>query len=155
MSLRDPMEVIKDLSEEYTKLDASDIRRTNLLSSVGGKLRANALNALLENYDMYSKMLEEYSQGTGSMAQEAEKTSKSWEGSMNRLSNTWTKVIGNIANADAIVGAVNGLNSLLSVIDKITGSLGSLGTIGLGAGLLASFKNAGREKCYPSYHICL
>lgn len=37
MSLRDPMEVIKDLSEEYTKLDASDIRRTNLLSSVGGK----------------------------------------------------------------------------------------------------------------------
>ena len=79
MGLRDPMEVIKDLSEEYTKLDASDIRRTNLLSSVGGKLRANALNALLENYDMYSKMLEEYSQGTGSMAQEAEKTAKSWE----------------------------------------------------------------------------
>ena len=79
MSLRDPMEVIKDLSEEYTKLDANDIRRTNLLSSVGGKLRANALNALLENYDMYSKMLEEYSQGTGSMAQEAEKTAKSWE----------------------------------------------------------------------------
>lgn len=38
MSLRDPMEVIKDLSEEYTKLDASDIRRTNLLSSVGGKV---------------------------------------------------------------------------------------------------------------------
>ena len=104
---------------------------------------------------MYSKMLEEYSQGTGSMAQEAEKTSKSWEGSMNRLSNTWTKVVGNIANSDAIIGAVNGLNSLLSVIDKITGSLGSLGTIGLGAGLLASFKNAGREKCYPSYHICL
>ena len=38
MSLRDPMEVIKDLSEEYTKLDANDIRRTNLLSSVGGKV---------------------------------------------------------------------------------------------------------------------
>lgn len=146
MSLRDPMEVIKDLSEEYTKLDASDIRRTNLLSSVGGKLRANALNALLENYDMYSKMLEEYSQGTGSMAQEAEKTAKSWEGSMNRLSNTWTKVIGNIANSDAIIGAVNGLNSLLSVIDKITGSLGSLGTIGLGVGLFAGIKNVGRLK---------
>ena len=104
---------------------------------------------------MYSKMLEEYSHGTGSMAQEAEKTSKSWEGSMNRLSNTWTKVIGNIANSDAIIGAVNGLNSLLSVIDKLTSSLGSLGTIGLGAGIFAGIKNAGREKCYPSYHICL
>ena len=97
---------------------------------------------------MYSKMLEEYSQGTGSMAQEAEKTAKSWEGSMNRLSNTWTKVVGNIANSDAIIGAVNGLNSLLSVIDKITGSLGSLGTIGLGAGLLASFINVGQAKMW-------
>ena len=93
---------------------------------------------------MYSKMLEEYSQGTGSMSQEAEKTAKSWEGSMNRLSNTWTKVVGNIANSDAIIGAVNGLNSLLSVIDKITSSLGSLGTIGLGAGLLAGIQNAGK-----------
>ena len=93
---------------------------------------------------MYSKMLEEYSQGTGSMAQEAEKTSKSWEGSMNRLSNAWTKFVGNIANSDAIIGAVNGLNSLLSVIDKITSSLGSLGTIGLGAGLLAGIQNAGK-----------
>lgn len=148
MSLRDPMEVIKDLSEEYVKLDANDIRRTNLLSSVGGKLRANALNALLENYDMYSKMLEEYSQGTGSMAAEAEKTANSWEGSMNRLSNTWTKTIGHIANSDAIISAVNGLNSLLSVVDKITGSLGSLGTIGLGAGIFAGFKNIGRPKMF-------
>ena len=99
---------------------------------------------------MYEPMLQQYKDGTGSMAKEAEKTSKSWEGSMNRLSNTWTKVIGNIANSDAIIGAVNGLNGLLSVIDKITGSLGSLGTIGLGAGLLASFKGAGRVKiAYP------
>ena len=99
---------------------------------------------------MYEPMLQQYKDGTGSMDKEAEKTANSWEGSMNRLSNTWTKVIGNIANSDAIIGAVNGLNSLLSVIDKITGSLGSLGTIGLGAGLLASFKGAGRVKiAYP------
>ena len=92
---------------------------------------------------MYSKMLEEYSQGTGSMAQEAEKTAKSWEGSMNRLSNTWTKVVGNVANSDAIIGAVNGLNSLLSVIDKLTESLGSLGTIGVIGGGILGAKNAG------------
>ena len=104
---------------------------------------------------MYSKMLEEYSQGTGSMAQEAEKTSKSWEGSMNKLSNTWTKTIGHIANSDAIIGAVNGLNSLLSVVDKITGTLGSLGTIGLGAGLFVGIKNIGKTyKCTDFKIIC-
>ena len=104
---------------------------------------------------MYEPMLQQYKDGTGSMAKEAEKTSNSWEGSMNRLSNTWTKVIGNIANSDAIIGAVNGLNSLLSVVDKITGTLGSLGTIGVIGGGILGAKNAGREKCYPSYHICL
>lgn len=37
-SLRDPMTVLKELSEEYNKLDESDIKRTNLLNSVGGKV---------------------------------------------------------------------------------------------------------------------
>ena len=104
---------------------------------------------------MYEPMLQQYKDGTGSMAQEAEKTSNSWEGSMNRLSNTWTKVIGNVANSDAIIGAVNGLNSLLSVIDKLTESLGSLGTIGLGAGLFAGIKNIGKTyKCTDFKIIC-
>ena len=43
----------------------------------------------------------------------------------------------------------------VKAIDGLVNALTPLGTIGLGAGLLASFKNAGREKCYPSYHICL
>lgn len=145
-SLRNPMEVLKDLSVEYSKLDANDIRRTNLLSSVGGKLRANALNALLENYDMYSQMLEQYAQGTGSMAAEAEKTANSWEGSLNRLSNTWTDTVENIADSDAIITVINGLNGALSVINNITDALGSVGTIGAGIGIAASIKNVGRDK---------
>ena len=43
----------------------------------------------------------------------------------------------------------------VKAIDGLVSALTPLGTIGLGAGLIASFKNAGREKCYPSYHICL
>ena len=99
------------------------------------KYRANALNAILENYSLYEKMLQDYADGTGSMAIEAEKTANSWEGSMNRLSNSWTKTIGHIANSDGIITTINGLNSILSVIDKITGKLGSFGSIGLGASI--------------------
>lgn len=152
-SLRDPMEVIKDLAEEYSKLDANDIRRTNLLSSVGGKLRANALNAILENYDMYEKMLKEYADGTGSMAAEAEKTANSWEGSLNRLSNTWTDTVENIANSDAIIAIINDINGLLSVINNVTDKLGSWGTLGLGAGLFAGIKNVGMANYISSPSI--
>lgn len=51
VSLKEPMQIIRELAEEYVKLDKADARRANLLNSVGGKYRANALNSLLENYD--------------------------------------------------------------------------------------------------------
>lgn len=143
LQTRDAMDVLRDLSVEYNKLEENDLRRTDLLNSVGGKLRANALDAILKNYDMYSKMLDEYAQGAGSMAVEAEKTAKSWEGSMNRLGNTWKDTVENIANSDGIIAAINAFNSLLSVVNNVTDKLGSLGTIGLGAGLFAGFKNVG------------
>lgn len=155
ISLRDPMQILKELSEAYTALDKSDARRANLISAVGGKYRGNQLNALLENWSLYEKMLKDYAEGSGSALEEAMKSANNWEGSMNRLGNTFTKVVNNIVKSDAVITGANGLNSLLSIIDKITSKLGSLGTIGLGAGLFAGFKNAGRVKCNPSQGICL
>jgi len=93
VSLKEPMQIIKELSEEYTKLDRADAKRANLLSAVGGKYRANGLNSLLENYDIYSKMLNEYANGAGSMAVEAEKTAQSWEGRLNSLQNSWDSLV--------------------------------------------------------------
>lgn len=148
VSLKEPMQILKELSKEYTKLDESDAKRANLLSAVGGKYRANALNAILENYDTYEKMLQDYTDGKGSMAEEAEKTANSWEGSMNRLSNTWTSVVNNIADSDGITTGINALNGLLGVVNDLTSSLGSIGTLGLGAGLFAGIKNVGRDKMF-------
>ena len=129
-SLRNPMEVLKELSVEYNKLSEGDIRRTQLLNSVGGKLRATQLDALLRNWDMYEKMLGEYASGGGSMAAEAEKTANSLEGSLNRVSNTWTKLVSNVATSDGLKIGVNSLNGILSVVELLTDKLGTLGTLG-------------------------
>ena len=145
-SLRDPMEVLKDLSEAYSKLNTGDARKANLLDAAGGGINADALEAVLNNYSLYEQMLSQYAQGVGSMAQKAAQTADSWEGSMNRLSNTWTDTIGNIADSDAVITLVNGLNGLLSVINSITAGLGSFGTIGIGAGLFAGLKNIGKRR---------
>lgn len=151
-ALRDPMAVLRELSEEYTKLGSSDARRTNLLDAVGGKTEAEAFNAILENYDMYSQMLTQYADGTGSMAAEAEKTASSWEGALNRLSSTWTETVGNVADSDAVVTTADALNGLLGIINNVTGALGFLGSIGLGAGLFAGIKNVGRDKMFSLIH---
>lgn len=145
-SLRDPMAILHDLAAEYSRLDSGDARKANLLDSVGGGPESDAFQAILENYSLYEEMLQDYANGSGSIAEGNEKIAGSWEGSMNRLSNTWTDTVGNFANSDAIIAAINGLNSLLSVVNMVTDKLGSFGSIGLGAGLFASIKNFGRPK---------
>lgn len=72
VSLKEPMQILKELSAEYTKLDKDDAKRANLLSAIGGKYRANALNAILENWSTYENMLQQYADGDGSMAEEAD-----------------------------------------------------------------------------------
>lgn len=133
VSLRDPMQILKELSAAYTSLDKMDARRANLISAIGGKYRGNQLNALLENWKTYEKMLTDYSNGSGSAMNEAMKSANNWEGSLNRLHNTWVNTVENIANSDAIITVINGTNSLLDVLNKLTSKLGSVGTIGIGA----------------------
>lgn len=149
-SLRSPMEIIKDLADEYSHLTSGDSRKINLLNSIGGGTNAEALDALLDNYDLYSKMTNDYSHGIGSLSSEAEKAADSWEGSLNRLSSTWTGTFNNIIKSDGIASVANSLNFLLTNIRSITDSLGPLGSLGLLAGL----KNVGGDKMFsPSCYL--
>ena len=160
LSLRDPMEVLKELSTEYNKLAKTDRRRTNLLDSIGGELSAEQLDALLSQWNTYETMLKQYTYGTGALAAEAAKNADSWEGSLTRLSNTWTDTMGNIVNSDAVVTAVNSLNGLLSTVNHVTEALGSWGTIGLSVGLFTGIKNVGSPKmsglknCFEIPTVC-
>lgn len=133
VSLRDPMQILKELSKAYTSLDEMDTRRANLINAIGGKHGGDQFNALLENWEVYEKMLVDYSKGSGSAMNEAMKSANNWEGSLNRLHNTWVNTVENMANSDAIITIINGANSLLNVLNKLTSILGSVGTIGIGA----------------------
>lgn len=142
--LRDPMEVLEELSKSYVKLSDTDIRKVNLLNSVGGKLRSTQLDALLRGWEDYKKMLKEFDEGSGSMDVEAKKTANSREGSLKRLSNTWTETIGNIEDSDGVIATVNALNTLLSVVKDLTSALGSFGTFGAIGGMFLN-KKLGRN----------
>ena len=145
------MQVLKELSIEYNKLSETDLKRTNLLNSVGGKLRSTQLDALLRQWSMYEEMLQQYEAGSNSMAREAQKTANSLEGSLNRLSNTWTDTIENIANSESLTNIVNGLNGILTSINNITKTLGGAGSILAGTALFAGLKNVGELLNTPVY----
>lgn len=152
LALRDPMQVLKELSKAYTSLPQDDTRRANLINAVGGKFRGNQLNALLENWDKYEKMLSEYSNGSGSAMDEAMKSANNWEGSLNRLSNTITDITGNFVKSDKVIGGLNGLNTLLQGINAVTKALGGLGTISaVGGGILGAKSLGQRNRCGYSW----
>lgn len=140
-ALKGPMEILKELSVEYEKLDKMGTNGKSLLSFMDDENSSNALKAIVENYDMYEKLLKEYENGSGTMAREAEKTANSWEGSLNRVKNTWTDTVENIADSDAIIALINSFNGLLTVINSITDSIGSFGTLATGTAITAFVKN--------------
>lgn len=118
-TLRNPMEVLKDLSEVYRSLPDDSADKQGLISDLGGKYYANALSALLDNWDIYEKMLNTYASGEGSAMREAMKTADSWQGHLNSLSNTWLEFVSGLANVDAIKGGISFLDGMISSFDKL------------------------------------
>lgn len=100
---------------------------------------------------MFDKMLVDYSEGSGSAMEEAQKSANNLSGSINSLSNSWNELVNTFVNTGEITNAVNVLNNLLQTVTNIVDKLGSFGTIGLGAGLFAGIKNTG--KCRISVRI--
>ncbi|MCM1185236.1 MAG: phage tail tape measure protein [Lachnospira sp.] len=144
LSLRDPMQVLEELSNAYTALEESDPRRAGLTGAFGGG--DSGLRALLENWSLYEKMLDDYASGGGSAMEAAAKSADDWEGSVNRLGNTFAKVMGNLVHSDAVTTAADALNGLLSPVDAVTAKLGPLGAVGLAAGLSAGVRNTGKRR---------
>ena len=153
--LRNPIEILKDLAKTFNSLDEKDPLRAEILTNIGGKYQATKLAALLQNMDMFDKMLVDYSQGSGSAMEEASKSANNLQGRLNALSNSWTEFVNSVVQSDTLKTGVNILNELVQGVTKLTSSLGSLGTIGLGAGLFAGIKNIGKTyKCTDFKIIC-
>lgn len=137
--MRNPIEVLEDLAKVFNELEESDPLRTEILTNIGQKYQANKLSALLSGWSDYEKMLVDYSEGTGSAAKEAEKSANNWEGSLNKLSNTWTGFIQNFANSNMITSGLQGVAGIIKAFDTIISKAGTLETVvGILGGGLAS-----------------
>ena len=125
-TLRNPIEVLKELAEVYNSLPDNSAEKQGLISDLGGKYHANALSSLLSRWDLYEKMLGEFSQGAGSALEEAEKTADSWEGRLNSLSNTFTSFVNVITNKDTILNGISFFDRLIQGAETLTDAIGEI-----------------------------
>ena len=149
-TLRNTMDVLRDLAEVYNSLPDNSAEKQGLIADIGGKYHANALSALLSRWDMYEKMLGEFSQGAGSALEEANKTADSWEGRLAQLQNSWDSFVNSITNKSAVKGGVSFLDNTIQAFEKLTDSVGALPVLlaTINASMSALNKNFGITQIY-------
>ena len=145
-NLRTPIEILEDLAKTYNSLDEKNPLKSKITTNIGQKYHANQLAALLTGWDDYKKMLQDYSEGAGSAEKEAEKSANNISGSLNKVTNSWNKLIADLSNDEAIINIIDTFRGLLDILNKITSTIGLLPSIGLGVGVGALIKNFGKAQ---------
>lgn len=146
--LRDPISILRDLAKTYNQLSEDDPLRAEIVTNIGQKYHANKLSSLLQNMDLFDKMLVDYSEGEGSALEESNKSAENLTGTINKLHNSWTEFVNNVVNSDGLKTGVNLINDLVKGLSNIVDLFDSAGTLGIGAGLFAGLKNVGGDKMF-------
>lgn len=121
LQLRNPMEVIGEISEKYREGLISEVQLQELVSSLGGKTRSNQLQALISNFDMYEDQVETFINATGSAYRELDIYLNSWEAKANRVKNGWVQLVDNIQTSDISKFLLDVANAILTIANTDIG----------------------------------
>ena len=100
--------------------------------------------ALVENFDMYKKMLEEYSTASGSAMAENEVRMDSWETKVNQLRNAINSFWNNTIDTGFVKSMISGITVLINNFGNLRTILGIVFTmlaVNKGTAFLAFLKN--------------
>lgn len=141
-NFRNIYDVMADISTIYDEL--SDANRASLLEIIAGKNRANAVQALINNWGNVEKATEAAYNSAGTAYAENEKYLNSLEGHIAQLETTWQYLSNDVLDSEFVKGLVDGLANVLDTTDDIVKTIGTLPTLLAGiAAALSLIKNKG------------
>lgn len=117
----DPMKAMEGLAKSMQDGILSEQQLIEMVSDIGGKLRTSQLLAIIQNWDMYSEMLDSFSDSVGSADKEVENALDSWERKTNILKNTWTEFISHLVDSNQIKTGLDALTTLVEGLDTAFG----------------------------------
>lgn len=116
-----PMEAIGALSRAMSEGILTEQELVQQVSDIGGKLRSSQLLAIVQNWELYSEMLNTYKTAAGSADKEVEKMMDSWEAKGNRLNASFNKLMSHFFNAEI---AKDGLDALRTAVEFLDSDFG-------------------------------
>lgn len=112
-----PMEAIGALAKAYSDGILTEQALVQQISDIGGKLRSSQLLAIVQNWDMYSSMLNTYKTAAGSADAEVSKMMDSWDAKAKRLETSFTKLMSNFVNGEVAKGGLDALRFVVEALD--------------------------------------
>lgn len=122
-SIIDPMKAMEGLSQSLKDGVLSEQQLMQMVSDIGGKLRSSQLLALINNWDMYESMLNDYRNAAGSADKEIENAMDSWTRKSNVLKNTWTEFVKTGLDSNQFKGWLDFLTGIVERLDSLPGVL--------------------------------
>ena len=142
-------DTMAELASRWDEL--SQVEQSEVSFQLAGTRQTSILKSLLKNWDEVVTITEKANNSSGVTLENQNTYAESLKGKITELSAIWE----NIGDDTVSSSWLKGLTDVGIEVSSLVEKFGLLKTAIVGIGAYAGFKNAGREKCYPSYHICL
>lgn len=124
-------QVMKELSQVWSGL--SDVTQANVTEMIGGKRNANAVSAILNNFDVAESAMESAANSANVAWEENEKYLDSIQGRLAQLDASFQALSQDVLSSDLVKTGVSFLTSIVKLLDQIVNLTGAI-PLGLGIG---------------------
>lgn len=114
-------DILLELAGKWDTLDLATQRY--IATMAAGSRQQSRFLAMMSDYDRTMELVDAANNSAGASQAQFEKTTDSLETALNRLSNAWNEFTMNLANHEAVSGAVNALTGLLEILNSITSTI--------------------------------
>lgn len=123
---KDIYDIVVGIGERWA--DLNDIQRADLLETLAGKQRSNALAAALNNVDVIKAAYQTAENSEGSAEKELTNYQKGIDYSLERFKATFQEFSTSVLSSDTFKAVIDSGTEFLEILTKITEILGPLGT---------------------------
>ena len=134
-------QILKELSQVWGSL--SDVTQANVTEMIGGKRNANAVSALLNNFQVAEDSLEAAANSAGTAWAENDVWLDSIQGRLGQLDASFQALSQDVLSSGLVKGGVSFLTSIVKLLDKIINLTGALPA---GLGIAAFVTQLGKPK---------
>lgn len=113
-----PMEAIGAMAQAYKDGTLNLEELMQMVTDIGGKLRAAQLTALIQNWDMYQDQLDTYRNAAGSTEKEIDNMTDSWDVKSKQLQASAAALFSDFFGSEEAKGGLDFLNTLVQGMDS-------------------------------------